>query len=367
MSAERDIKHQRVGEWLDRAQAGAVVLSRRCNFSWYTCGAHNYVGETCDVGNSHLVVTADRACVVANNIEAPRLRAELAIEAIEVTEVPYFEPERLAAKIREVAGTDKLAADVAPTGVDASPTDRNFDQLRWTLTDWELTRYRKLAADVVAAVETTVESIEPLQREEEVAGLLQAMCRQESCVPWVCLVGADERLQQFRHPLPTDKPIRKAFMAAVCAERDGLIAACSRVMHFGKIPADLADRHEAVCRVDAALIGATRPGATLGEIFATAREAYEDVGHADQWTLHHQGGSIGYLPREVKAAPGEATQALARQPFAWNPSITGTKSEDTILCRSEGEAEILGAGTDWPTLQAEWGGKTFLRPAIGQK
>jgi hypothetical protein len=35
----------------------------------------------------------------------------------------------------------------------------------------------------------------------------------------------------------------------------------------------------------------------------------------------------------------------------WNPSITGTKSEDTILTRAAGRApEILTAMTDWPML-----------------
>ena len=59
--------------------------------------------------------------------------------------------------------------------------------------------------------------------------------------------------------------------------------------------------------VDAALWSATRPGATFGEIFDEARQAYEQTGYADQWRFHHQGGSIGYQPRDAKAAPGDAT------------------------------------------------------------
>ncbi|MFP4080186.1 MAG: double zinc ribbon domain-containing protein, partial [Ectothiorhodospira sp.] len=47
--------------------------------------------------------------------------------------------------------------------------------------------------------------------------------------------------------------------------------------------------------------------------FDTARAAYQQVGHGEQWRCHHQGGSCGYNPRDVKAAPGETTEALADQ------------------------------------------------------
>jgi antitoxin VapB len=115
--------------------------------------------------------------------------------------------------------------------------------------------------------------------------------------------------------------------------------------------------------VDAALIGATRVGATLGEIFAVAQEAYAATGFPDEWRLHHQGGSCGYQPREVKAAPDEPTRVLADQAFAWNPSIAGTKSEDTILCRADGPA-ALAEPTDWPAIRVQWGRRAMDRPDI---
>ena len=115
--------------------------------------------------------------------------------------------------------------------------------------------------------------------------------------------------------------------------------------------------------VDAAMIAATVPGATLGAIFAQAQAAYAAEGFADEWLQHHQGGSCGYLPREVKAAPGSTTVVLADQAFAWNPSIAGTKSEDTVLCRASG-CEVLGTSAVWPTITAHRGDFTIPRPAI---
>ena len=161
----------------------------------------------------------------------------------------------------------------------------------------------------------------------------------------------------------TDLVIDRYFMLAACAERGGLLAACTRLASFGKLPPELERRHQAVTAVDVALMSATQPGTTLGAIFARAQEAYAAVGHGEQWRLHHQGGSCGYLPREVVAIPGETTAAMANQAFAWNPSITGTKSEDTILCTDEGP-ELLAEPTDWPMIDAEWNGVQIPRPAI---
>lgn len=54
---------------------------------------------------------------------------------------------------------------------------------------------------------------------------------------------------------------------------------------------------------------------------------------------------------------------LPDQAFAWNPSITGTKSEDTILCRQDGP-EIMGLSDNWPSIQGEWKGQRFPRADI---
>jgi antitoxin VapB len=107
----------------------------------------------------------------------------------------------------------------------------------------------------------------------------------------------------------------------------------------------------------------TRPGQTLGQIFRWARDAYAETGFPDEWQLHHQGGTAGYEPREYIATPDSQDLVETGQVYAWNPSIAGTKSEDTILVTSSGP-EVLTATPGWPQLTVERGGVEYTRPAI---
>ncbi len=50
---------------------------------------------------------------------------------------------------------------------------------------------------------------------------------------------------------------------------------------------------DACAQVDAAIIAASQPGASLDALFRTLQEAYARAGFADEWKLHHQGGHGG--------------------------------------------------------------------------
>ena len=83
-----------------------------------------------------------------------------------------------------------------------------------------------------------------------------------------------------------------------------------------------------------------------------------------EWQNHHQGGSTGYAGREVFGTPGSAVKVLENQAFAWNPSITGVKSEDTVLCTAKGIEFLTAASQDWPSLTATVGKESVQRPDI---
>jgi antitoxin VapB len=91
---------------------------------------------------------------------------------------------------------------------------------------------------------------------------------------------------------------------------------------------------------------------------------YAETGFANERRLHHQGGLAGYEPREVVATPGLSDVVMLGQAYAWNPSITGTKCEDTILVGAA-ENEVLTTISGWPTLSVTLeNGQRVARPAI---
>ena len=236
--------------------------------------------------------------------------------------------------------------------------------MTWVLGEDEQIRYRALGADTAAALEEAIRAAQPGESEWQIASRLDAACRKRGGLAIVNLVATDDRIAQFRHPYITDKPLDKLVMMVVCMRRGGLVAAGTRIAYFGALPDALRDKQDKVAAIDAAGMSATRPGRTLGDVFAALQAAYTSQGEGDQWKLHHQGGMIGYASREHIATPGDPTVIEAGQAFAWNPSIVGCKSEDTILLGVDGFEIVTQASEDWPSIEVGIGGQTIRRPAI---
>lgn len=152
-------------------------------------------------------------------------------------------------------------------------------------------------------------------------------------------------------------------MLVLCARRWGLVASLTRLVHFGPLSEELRRKAQALAQIDAAFIAATRPGKVLGEVFAQGVAAYAATGFPDEWQLHHQGGPAAYEPREYLASPASTDAVLAGQAYAWNPSIRGAKSEDTILVSDAGY-EVITEIEGWPMLDVDLDGETHSRPAI---
>ena len=147
-------------------------------------------------------------------------------------------------------------------------------------------------------------------------------------------------------------------LVAVCAERDGLVVCLSRIALTRKAPSDLEARTRATASVFGRLLEATRPGATGAQLFDVAADAYRAAGFPGEEQLHHQGGAIGYRAREWVAHPRSQEVVQPRQAFAWNPTITGTKIEDTALV-VDGRVELITSTPGWPSIEMSVQGRTL--------
>lgn len=365
---ELSIKHARVVEFLDEQGLDGVLLTRRCNFSWYTGGGQNYVNMAAEPGVATLLVTLDGATCLSANIESGRMAdEELAGLGIESVGYAWHDGSAAAAAAAEAIGSRHVAADEPlPFFPDrVKPMPGGFDALRWSLTAAEVERYRALGRDVSEVFESTLtgDACRAGDPEYAWAAAVTGGLRARDIRTWVCLVAADERIANYRHPIPTHRPVRNVVLVAACGERGGLICSITRIVSFRPVNDELARKQQAVCTVDAAMFESTRTGTTLGNVWDATVRAYDEVGFADQWRFHHQGGSTGYLTRDAKALPGSTVPIFDHQAFAWNPSITGTKSEDTILTVGEG-TEVLTAPLHWPTLDVKTARGTLARPDI---
>lgn len=357
---EQDLKEARVQELMAEKGLDALVLRRASSFSWATCGKSSYINTATDYGDATLVYTSSGRYAVANNIETPRLEIEegLGAQGWEFVTPNWYEPDDALERLTQGM---RVGADGPLTGV----TDVSSDmaRLRSRLTTEEVERFRQLARLCADGLNAAMRRIEPGQTEHEIAGLLAGEMASRGVWPVVDLVATDERIYKYRHPLPTEKRLERYAMVVLCGRKWGLVCSATRLAHFGALPDELKRKQEAVAQVDASFITSTRPDATVAGIFNKAVQTYADAGFPDEWWLHHQGGAAGYEPREYVGTPSSSETVQGGQVFTWNPSITGVKSEDTILVDAEGN-EILTEMPEWPSIGVELDGQAVSRPAI---
>jgi Xaa-Pro aminopeptidase len=355
-------KLARLRGWLERTGARAVLLGDQGAFAWITCGGDSHVSLGEAEGTASVLITRAHAFLLAANNELPRILDEETFGLpLEPVTWPWHEPSRARAHVERLVGWGPCAADLGQLGL--ARGDASLVALRFSLLPPELERYRLLGRDAADALETACFEARPGQRERDVAGRVAQLCVARGCLPLVVLVAGDERIAKYRHPLPMEQAWHRTLLVALTARRNGLHASLTRMVSSGNPDAALAARFRAVQRVDAAMVLASRAGASLADVLARARAQYAAEGFASEWELHHQGGLTGYAGRERFAVPGESLRLGPAHAVAWNPSITSVKSEDTALV-TETEAELLTVTPRWPREIVRLDDGEAARPAL---
>lgn len=340
-------KETRLAELCRQNQCPGVYLRRRSNIAWLTDSADVHIDTASPLGIASILWTPTRKTVFTDTIEAPRLLAEEFRDGWEFHVRDWWEPEpHSGTGVPPVLNMVSGGPGISPAFLSDYPTD-HISHLRFSLTPAERDRARQLARHAAKIVGDVMRTIPRASTEHQLAGEVAGRLRRDGIHCPVLLVAADDRIARFRHPIPTSRLIEKAAMCSICAQHKGLIVSLTRLIHFGPVPADLRRRHNAVCHVDAALHAATIPGRRWCDAFAQAQRAYAETGFPDEWKKHHQGGPMGYELRDFKATPTETRQIQPHQLVGWNPSITGTKSEDTIISGGE----VITSDPDWPQTQ----------------
>jgi Xaa-Pro dipeptidase len=355
-------KKKRVRTLMSELHLDAVLLRKQCNFSWLTCGGLNLVGIATEMGAASLLIASDKEYVICNNIEATRIEKEEKIpeQGYELRPYPWYDGQE-EKTVREITKEKRVGCDSPFPGT--TDISKDFDPLRYELFPEEIERYKILGHQTSKAIEAVAAGIKPGDRECTVIGRLAEKLWENRIDYITTFCAADERISQYRHPIPTENEIRKRVMLGVNSRKWGLIVSLTRFVQFGKVPEDFKERYRANVYIDCVFMANTIPGSPVVDTFKKGLAAYAEMGYPEEYKLHHQGGAIGYVGRDYRVNFNTKEIVRENQAFTWNPSITGSKSEDTMLATSDGPV-LLSKPVTFPVLTIDVEGRSFNRPGI---
>lgn len=368
---EIEVKLRRLRTFLNDQSFDAVLLTRQTSVAWLTAGMDHVVVRLADPGFAWALVSRDEAVILALNNEGPRLADEEKVTDLgfQLRLAPWWNANLVscAEELITQAGFSNVANDGFGPGMSVPVA---LQKLRLQLMEGERQRFSELGNDVCQVVEGALTELSPAvmrtMSERQLAAKVSAGFEERGILAGGMLIGGSERRERFRHPTVSEAILGSSLVIVVVGVRGGLHVALSRLVSAGSADAEMVSRHAAACSVEGALIDASRPGATWLEAFEAGIQAYASLGFVDEWKEHTQGGPIGYGPREFVVTPSPQPSPLSlrriegSEAFAWNPTVQGTKSEDTFML-IDGQLASVSNSTTWPMVDVP---KGPARPAI---
>jgi Xaa-Pro dipeptidase len=330
-----------------------LIVGSVGSVAWATGGLSQPIDRTAGL-DPVWVVDAEEPTLLISSVEVPRLTAEGGLEELDFKIVPvaWYEENGFAKAALEVCGCDasQVLSDVG-LGRDVS------DELtveRMVLSGGEREVLRWLGGESARVLEGAVRSWQPgisadLSLAAEIQFGLETIGAEAVCL----IVGGDERVRTFRHPMMSGDVVTELLMAVVVVRFSGLHVAATRMattLDDDRLKQD----YSMVASVARHTLEASAIGATWGDAYAALAQGYRDVEHGQAWRDHWQGGPIGYGQREFELSP-EATNSVfwpleieGGVAVAWNPSLHGgAKVEDTFLIGESGSECVTTTG-EWP-------------------
>lgn len=348
MNRAQEIQHKLglMRNALRRCDASALRLKGSDWYFWATAGADNTVLMTSGTGVAEILVTADEAWVLTDEIEAERLKAEQSAAGFQFHVRPWEDEHNFAAFVHDRSSTDKVLCD-RPSAAEF-PLDHLLQQQRITLTSSEVIRYKEIGLLASQAMTEVLMQARSDWTELELAGAAAECLWSRGLHPALILAAGNRRLALYRHPIPSTDQLGAGAMLVFCARGFGLYANLTRFLHFARPSREASQQTQRVLEIEAAALDATKPGKRLTEIYTLLANEYARIGQPYAIKQHHQGGLTGYLAREAIAQPSSKFRVETNSAVAWNPSLPGTKVEDTYLLNSEGDLENLTFDSAWP-------------------
>ena len=362
---ELAIKLDRIRSMMLALGIDGVYLKRQDDFAWLTCGGQNYLGWG-EMGNCGLLVTQSETHAVTNMIEKQRMVDEEGLEEMgfSIHAGIWYENDFERKTLATLVPSGKIGVDF-PSKLGTN-IDGEIKKLRLSLTESEIDRIRKVGYMATLALEEAAASLRPGDTELDAIRRISGALFDQGMEFTSLMCAADERLYKYRHAIPTGNRMKERVQIGGNMRKWGLTICLTRYVNFVPVTDELRKQYRINQEIDCTLMVNTIPGQPYAKPLLAAKALYDKYGISDEFLKHHQGGPIGYANRDYRVDFDLAGTIQENQAFCWNPSITGTKSEDTILVRKQG-FEFITRPIVFPSNTVTIGDKSFVRPDIWEK
>lgn len=356
-----EIKRARIAAYMDAHGYGAVILARRENFAWFTCGGDNKVLRNLDEGFGVLLITKEKVYLIAQYMDLDRIYDdELQGLGIEKVCLKWFEDSREERALKMAEGL-RVVSDIALPGADQQLWDIWW--LHYPLTENEISRYKAMCRLVDKMLLDVATRIRPGMTEIEIEAEIAYEYAKQGMLAKVLLVGSDERIAKYRHPVASNKKVEKLVLLHPAAEQHGLHANITRMVYFGdSLPDDLNRKYELLNLLQAQAMAMTIPGRLFSDLFDVRKQLLTEHDFGDEWQYHYPGGFTGYyLGSAAPFMNGERIRE--NMPTDYFITLTGAKTEELCISGAEGGV-LISSGYEWPTRTYEWNGIRYNLPTI---
>ena len=358
---ELKIKEDKIRKIIEENKLAGILLATRTNFLWFTGGKRNDVINNNDTSLVYLFITKNKKYLIGTKTDGVRVfEEELSDFGLEPLFYNWYNQSFLDC-LKRIGVKGSIGSDFVFK--DFQFIEEELSKVRVDLTDFEVKRVSKLSKEYSKLLTRFCLNLKPGQTEKEIANKFKYECGKKGINIIISMVGSDQRIFKYRHPIPTDKKVKNYVMLATGVEREGIIVDLTRSIYFGKVPEELMIKQREVNFIGANYIDNSCPGVKLKNLFKIGVQAYKKVGYTDEWKNHHQGGILDYKLGSYSASPNCERVLSNNNIVSWNPTITGVKSEDIILVKGDG-AEQLSIDKEWPYEEITINNKSYIKPLI---
>lgn len=345
---EFQIKEERIQAFMKAQGYDAIVIATQPNFAWISGGGNSRIVSEINMGEAVLVFTATKKICVALSMDAPRIAAhELNGLGFEIVTIKWYEGSRDEYVTDFIKGL-KALSDYPLEGAICNPSE--FYKLHFPLTKYEIERYRVLGREVEEILWDISQNIWPGMTGNEVKTLLICeYAKKEMTVP-VIIIGIDEEISSWRHPLPHDKSIKETIMIVLIVTRGGLNVPITRMMQFGEVPEEMRKKFNDICTIAADTILSCKAGVKFADVSRRQKKLYEKLGYPEEWEKHFVGGVTGYVFSDGSLWNDEDAVMTDGMTFNWYTTITGVNLEDTMITTKDG-FEYFTVNGIWPVIK----------------